>query len=254
MFKVIYDVNFEKLKSLLLRASNQYIPEPMRFKTAFALIFLLLPLTLPGQKLYTVSGGEMIFQAALVDYKDGDAANTNLRYSSFFHFGEFIHHDFGDHVGVFSGIGMRNVGFILEEQDVKTKFRSYNLGIPLAFKAGSFTRNLYFFGGTEYEWMFHFKQKVFENGNKYKYNRWFSNRTPDFIPSVFAGFQFPAGMQVKFRYYLDNFLNNKYNGGDPRNDYTTFDNTRIWYISVSYMIRNNRIRESVPDHTEIADL
>jgi hypothetical protein len=254
MFKAIYEVNFEKLKSLHLRASNQFNPDCMRVKTIYALIFLLFPLTLGAQQFYSVSGGEMIFQSAIVDYKNGDAANTNLRYSSFFHFGEFIHHDFGDHVGIFSGIGMRNVGFIREEQDVKTKYRSYNLGVPLALKAGSFSRNLYFFGGAEYEWMFHFKQKVFDNGDKIKYNRWFSNRTPAFIPSVFAGFQFPAGMQLKFRYYLDNFLNNKYKGNGNYSDYTNFDHTRVWYISVSYMIRNNRIRESVPDQTEIADL
>ena len=61
--------------------------------------------------------------------------------------------------------------------------------------------------------MFHFKQKTFIDGAKYKYSDWFSSRTPTFIPSVFAGIQFPGGLQVKVKYYLDDFLNHKFNGG-----------------------------------------
>jgi hypothetical protein len=215
----------------------------------------LLSLTVAAQKPYTVSGGEMIFQSALVEDPNGDAINTNLRFSGYFHFGEYVHFDMGDHIGLFSGIGMRNVGFIIEEEDIKTKFRSYNLGIPIAVKAGSFARNLYVFGGAEYEWMFHFKQKVFDNGDKIKYNKWFSDRTPRFIPSVFAGMQFPAGIQLKFRYYLNNFLNNQYQGSGSYSDYyAKYDKTRVWYISVSYMIKNNKIRESASVPIEVANL
>lgn len=226
----------------------------MIFRTGFSLVCLLLSVTVRAQKVYSVSGGEMIFQSAVADYRNGDAVNTNLRFSTYFHFGEFVHLDMGDHIGLFSGIGMRNVGFIVEENEIKTKFRSYNLGIPIALKAGSFARNIYVFGGAEYEWMFHFKQKVFDQGNKIKSSEWFSDRTPGLIPSVFAGVQFPAGIQLKFRYYLANFLDNGYQGSGLYSDYTRFDKTRVWYISLSFMIRNNRIRESTPIPVEIADL
>lgn len=216
-------------------------------------ILLLCPATVFSQKFYTVSGGEIIFQSALVEQNNNDI-NTNLRFTAGFHAGEFLHFDLGDFVGVFSGIGLRNVGFITEENDIRIKYRSFNLGIPLAIKLGSFKKNFYAFGGAEYEWMVHFKQKIFMEDNKYKNSKWFSNRTPRFIPSAFAGFQFPGGIQVKVKYYLDNFLNHKFDGGDIYNDYTAFNKTQIWYISLSFMVKHKKANNLKPIPVEIAIL
>jgi hypothetical protein len=199
-------------------------------------VIVLFNVSLRAQKVYTTSGGEIIFQSAIIE-SNGENLNTNIRFTLAFHLGELVHFDFGENIGIFSGIGVRNVGFITNEEDIKIKFRSYNLGIPLALKIGSFKKNLYVFGGAEYEWMFHFKQKTFRDGTKYKKSAWFSEQTPAFIPSVFAGIQFPEGFQLKFKYYLNDFLNHKYNGG-PYENYTLLNKSQIWYISVSYMIRN----------------
>jgi len=102
--------------------------------------------------------------------------------------------------------------------------------------------------------MFVFKQKIFENDEKTKYVEWFSNRTPHFIPSVFAGMQFPYGMQVKFRYYLDNYLNHNYKGSTTYSDYTSFNKTQVWYISFSYVIRNRNIKQSKYIERDVAGL
>jgi len=222
-------------------------------------VFILYLVTLfwafpaSAQKFYTMSGGEIIFSSSIVEQNHSDV-NSNLRFTLFFHVGEFFHLDLGNNVGFFSGIGLRNVGFITEEDDLKIKYRSYNLGVPFAFKAGSFRKNLYVFGGAEYEWMFHFKQKVFVNDEKSKYSSWFSNRTDDFIPSVFGGVQFPKGFQVKFKYYLRDFLNHNYDGGGLYTNYTTFNKTQVWYISLSYLIKNNRIKETRTKPDEMATL
>ena len=200
--------------------------------------FLLIYSVSYSQEVYTMSGGEIIFQSGHITQADNDV-NTNLRFTMALHIGEFIHADFGNNFGLFSGIGIRNVGFITDENDIRIKYRSYTLGIPMAFKIGSFKENLYFFGGAEYEWMFNFKQKTLRDGGKYKYSSWFSSRTPALIPSVFAGFQFTGGLQVKFRYYLDNFLNHNFNGGEY-SDYTLFSKTQVWYIALSYLIRNKK--------------
>jgi hypothetical protein len=223
-----------------------------RFLTGLIFCFLFV-LYATSQKVYTLSAGEIIFQSALVKQNNKDI-NTNLRFTAAFHFGEYVHVDLGNHFGLFSGIGLRNVGFITNENKIRIKYRSYNLGIPLAFKLGSFKKNLYVFGGAEYEWMIHFKQKTFIDGEKIKYAKWFSNRTPAFIPSVFAGFQFPAGIQVKFKYYLDNYLNHYFKDGDGYNDYTGFDKTRVWYISMSFFIRNEKKNSSKQIPIEIANL
>ena len=225
----------------------------MKYSNFLCLITLFFAYPVSAQKVYTMSGGELIFSSSIIEQNESDV-NSNLRFTLFFHLGEFVHLDLGNNFGFFSGIGLRNVGFITEENDLKIKYRSYNLGVPIAFKTGSFRKNLYVFGGAEYEWMFQFKQKVFENEEKTKYTAWFSNRTNDFIPSVFGGVQFPKGFQIKFKYYLRDFLNHQYNGGGAYNNYTTFNRTQVWYISLSYLIRNNKIKESRVKSYEVATL
>jgi hypothetical protein len=205
-------------------------------------LFVFLVTGIHAQHVYSTSGGELIFQSAVIE-QNGDNVNTNLRFTLWFHAGEYVHLDAGNNIGFFSGIGIRNVGFITSENDVKTKYRSYNLGIPLALKLGSFKDNFYIYGGGEYEWMFHFKQKTFIDDDKIKYSKWFSDRTPHFIPSVFAGIQFPKGINIKFKYYLDDFLNHKYQGSGVNSDYTPFTKTQVWYIALSFQFRNDQLRD-----------
>ncbi len=213
---------------------------------------MLFNLSLRAQKVYTVSGGEIIFQSGNIEKKINGVntgVNTNLRFTLFFHVGEYVHYDITDNIGIFSGLGIRNVGFITDEDSIKAKYRTYNLGMPLAIKFGSFKKNLFLFGGAEYEWMFHFKQKTFVDNTKTKYTSWFSKHTPALIPSVFVGLQLPAGFQFKFRYYLDNYLEEKYTYMSAPEG---FNKTQVWYISVSYQIRNNKIKEYKPISTDMA--
>jgi hypothetical protein len=226
----------------------------MKYKilAVFVIVSFVLTVTeLKAQKVYGTSSGEMIFQSAMIEQL-GDDANSNMRFTLWFHAGEYVHLDAGNNIGFFSGMGIRNVGFITSDNDIKNKYRSYNLGIPLALKLGSFKDHFYIYGGGEYEWMFHFKQKTILGDEKIKYRKWFSNRTPGLIPSVFAGIQFPKGLNIKFRYYLDNFLNHDYQGSGPYSDYTAFDKTRVWYISLSFQIKNAQIKDFNGISTEMA--
>ena len=195
-----------------------------------------------AQDVYTITGGELLFQSGSIEQNGADM-NTNMRFTLWFHLGEYVHLDVSKNIGFFTGLGVRNVGFITEENDIKTKYRSYMLGAPIALKLGSFKDNFFVYGGAEYEWMFHFKQKTFVNDEKIKYSDWFSNRTPSFIPSVFAGIQFPYGLNVKFKYYLNDFLNHDYQGSGDYSDYTTFTSTQVWYISVSFQIKNSKMKD-----------
>jgi hypothetical protein len=195
-----------------------------------------------AQDVYSITSGELLFQSGSIE-QNGEAMNTNMRFTLWFHLGEYVHLDVSKNIGFFTGLGVRNVGFITEENDIKTKYRSYMLGAPIALKLGSFKDNFFVYGGAEYEWMFHFKQKTFVNDEKIKYSEWFSNRTPSFIPSVFAGIQFPYGLNVKFKYYLNDFLNHDYQGSGDYADYTTFTSTQVWYISVSFQIKNSKMKD-----------
>ncbi len=209
------------------------------------LLFLLIAGSLPNdsqaqnvqKKFYGTTGGELIFSFADVEYDDLNI-NTNMRFTLFFHAGHYVHYDFAERLGAFSGLGIRNVGYITKTDDIKTKRRSYMLGMPLALKIGNLAENNYMFFGAEYEWLFNYKQKKFEDGTKSKYNEWFSDRTNTFLPSVFVGIQFPIGLNVKVKYYLENFMNQNYRGEefwDPVS-YEHWD-TQIIYLSLSFNLK-----------------
>lgn len=141
-----------------------------------------------------------------------DKSTPVVRYSTFLHVGEQLHLNFGNSVGMYTGIGMRNIGMINRLSDsVKVKQRVYSLGIPVALKIGNMGKRSYAAFGAEMELFFNYKQKTFKGssgrGDKVeKFNEWFSDRTPLFNPSVFAEFNFGKGTYLKVRYYLNNFL------------------------------------------------
>jgi hypothetical protein len=197
-----------------------------------------------SQVVYPVSSGEIIFSFADVE-RNGVNVPTNMRFTVFFNYGQYWHFDIGNNVGFYTGGAIRNVGFITDEDNFKVKRRSYTLGVPLALKLGSFGDNFYIFGGGEYEWLFHYKQKIFQNDNKIKRTEWLSDRTARFLPSLFAGIQFPKGLNIKFKYYLDEFLNRDFTGtdlGEPV-DYSEFNQTQIFYVSVSFQLKGKKYRE-----------
>jgi hypothetical protein len=206
-----------------------------------------------AQKVYPTTTGEMLFQWADVELAGSNITSRPPRWTIFFHWGQYYHYDFTDNLGLFTGLAIRNVGFIYDE-DIprKTIRRSYTLGLPVAVKLGSFKDHLYFFGGGEYELLFHYKGKRWlsneRSGSKIKDKEWFSDKTERFVPSVFAGVQFPGGINVKFKMYLGNFLNKDYVGSDlgEQNvafaDYTKLD---LYYVSISWQFRTDKIRDYV---------
>jgi hypothetical protein len=230
----------------------------------------LINIPLLAQHVYPVTSGELIFsqsnasftQAFLDQYPGAGLSGNNVRFTAFFHLGQYIHCDFTDNIGFFSGLGVRNVGMITDETlptnvytpGVEIQYENYNiirrqymLGVPLAIKLGSFKNHVYFFGGGEYEMAFHLKEKFWtgsfdRSGPKTKSMEWFSSQTPTFLPSVFAGVQFPRGINLKFKYYLTDFLNTDYkvstnsNEGSPFSisDLTRYKSSQLFYFSLCW--------------------
>ena len=137
--------------------------------------------------------------------------NPIPRYSTFFHFGEQFHVNLGKSFGLYTGIGVRNIGMINRLNDtIKIKQRVYALGIPVGIKLGDMQKRVYAALGAELELFFNYKQKTFlgsGRGDKVeKFNEWFSDRTPLLNPSLFVEFNFKKGTYIKLRYYPMNFL------------------------------------------------
>jgi hypothetical protein len=213
-------------------------------KKAIVIIFLLNLLLFSAfsqEKFYAENSGEFIFSFANVE-QYGVKVPNKMRFSLFLHLGQNLHYDFTNNIGMYSGYALRNIGFIIQEGDVKTKHRTYSIGVPLALKIGSFSDHFYVYGGGSYEMFFHYKRKRFEDGNKSKYSEWFSDRTDLFAPSLFAGVQFPKGINLKFKYYPNNFLNNDYSGPDQV-DYSSYNKSNLFYIALSFNIRTDKIKQ-----------
>ncbi len=230
------------------------------------LLFILNLVKVSGQNVYTVTSGEMIFSWANLELKNSYQAafpeakivDTPPRFTIFFHLGQYLHTDFDNNSGFFTGLAIRNVGFISDEvlptvndptssqdyQDYKIIRRLYTLGVPLAIKLGSFKDHVYFFGGAEMEWGFHMKEKYWDEhsrkGSKVKRTQWFPDNTEAFIPSLMGGIQFPKGLNVKFKYYLNDFIDREYEGrGTPTDvsNLTIYRSSQVMYLSFSWQFR-----------------
>lgn len=117
-----------------------------------------------NKKSYTTTGGEMIFSWAQVK-KGGEDATAIVRWSPVFNFQFQYHNDFSSRAGFFTGVNIRNVGFIFDDPttvNTRYKARVYDLGVPVALKLGNM-RGLCLFGGYEIEFPFNYKEKRFVN-------------------------------------------------------------------------------------------
>ena len=249
----------------------------LTFFISASLLLISIQALAQQKKLYSVTSGEMIFsqssasftQEFLDQYPNARLAANNVRYTIFFHLGQYIHYDFNNTFGLYSGLAIRNVGMITDEtlpqtvasagdtalyNDYKIIRRQYTLGIPLALKLGSLGKHIYFFGGAEAELAFHFKEKYWtgefdRDDSKTKEKEWFANQTPAFLPSVFAGVQLPGGFNLKFKYYLTDFLDTSYKVSSNSQEGSTFsvsdlsryEKSPMFYFSLCWQFKTDEL-------------
>jgi len=218
--------------------------------TLLLLVFSFIIIFADAQvKPYVTTGGEIIFSFADIDNNDINPDNI-IRFSPVFNLQVFGNFDFGKNFGLIAGGSIRNVGFINGNTDpdnsgIKQKYRTYNFGIPIGFKIGVLDK-VFLFGGYEIEFPFHYKEKTFINGVKQdaKISTWFTNRVPTFYNSVYAGIQFPYGLNLKFKYYFTNFFNENYSETVNGELLTPYDGYKanVFYFSLSFaLFQNNHI-------------
>jgi len=218
----------------------------MMKKLTIILVFgIMTAATLLGQsKSYVTTGGEMIFSFADIT-DNGQSAESTLRWAPVVNIQSMLNKDLSSRVGLFTGIAVRNVGYIYDNytdpsNDVvyKKKFRSYNIGIPVGIKIGNLDK-MFIYGGYEVEFPFLYKEKTFDGGDKIdKITGWFSNRQEPVQHGFLVGIQFPYGMNVKFKYYLSEFHNQDYIDGAGNKPYAGL-NSQVFYFSLSYLMFKN---------------
>lgn len=216
-------------------------------KKTITLFIFCLYLTISGfsqAKTYFSSGLEMIFSLANIN-DNGNSPSSTLRWAPVFNLQSMVNADFNQHVGVFSGLAVRNVGYIYDhytdpssENTYKKKFRSYNLAVPVGIKIGNLDK-MFIYGGYEVELPFLYKEKTFDNGDKIsKITGWFSNREQLFQHGFLVGVQFPYGLNLKFKYYVSEFHNEAYTDGSGNKPYAGL-NSHVFFFSLStYLFKN----------------
>jgi hypothetical protein len=202
-----------------------------------------------GKPIYVSLSAEMIFSFASIDNKGNESGNV-MRWAPFFNPQCMFNYDVNSVFGLFTGLAIRNVGFIYQKPEdssyTKYKYRTYNLGIPFGFKVGKMNKVM-FFAGYEMEFPFAYKEKQFVN--EVKENKdviWFSDRVEKFQQSVLAGVQLPFGATIKFKYYFTNFHNRNYiamvNGVETK----PYDfKSNVFYFSLAFNVFS-RLHEYSP--------
>jgi hypothetical protein len=221
-------------------------------KSRISILAIFLFLTMPLLKaqtgeFYTTTGSEMIFSWASIE-DNGVEQGSTLRWTPVINIQTMVNYDPSRKFGLFSGLGVRNVGYIYDDYtdpqtgDIeKKKFRNYNIGIPVGIKIGNMD-GLFVYGGYEIEFPLAYKEKTFQNEIKEdKFVVWFSNRVPSLYHTFMAGIQFPYGASLKFKYYLTNFHNKDFTETVNGVQYKPYENlnANVFYISLCFDLFEN---------------
>ncbi len=190
-----------------------------------------------------------IFSTALVQHTGQAEKLTTLRFSYIVNFGFNLNYDFNRHIGLMTGAGIKNIGFIEKFADSTVKRRIYALGVPLGIKIGNLhKRNFVFLGGGA-DVPVNYREKGFiKRGDKEKFNEWFSERTPTFLPYVFAGVSASPGVTLKLQYYPGNFMNRDYVAPNPQAHhpavpvmpYKSYERSNLLMLSIGVDLHYNK--------------
>jgi hypothetical protein len=215
--------------------------------TLFVFCTLLAVSAFSQSKHYFTSGCEIIFSEAIISDANRSNAVSTLRFAPIISLQSMVNVDMSKKLGLFTGLAVRNVGYIYDNYstvvpegvtDIKKKFRTYNIGVPIGVKIGNLD-GLFFYGGYEIEFPYVYKEKTFNTAGEKENSQvyWFSNRTNNLQQSWLVGIQFPYGMNVKFKHYFTEFHNQNFeaNGIKP---YKGLE-SKIWYISLTANLFKN---------------
>ncbi len=193
-----------------------------------------------GNRVYITYGPEVIMSFGLIDGINDDAG-TVMRFTPAFNFAVQANKDFGKHFGLTLGVTVHNSGFILNYSDtsLRYKFRTYNVGIPVAIKLGNMNKG-YFYMGYEPEFPVGYREKKYIYNDESDFKEWFSDRTPVVYHSVFAGYNFAPGVGVKIKYYLSEFFNRDFVDSAGNKPYKNLK-VNVLYLAFDFMLfRNNK--------------
>ena len=205
----------------------------------------------PVQRFYigTAFDGAIFSSATIQENQSGTVINKTgtVRFSDVINFGFTFNYNVGRHFGIYTGIDMKNLGFIEKNSaGLTVKRRTYNIGVPVGIKIGNMvTARPYLFLGGGVDAPFNYREKTFTiRDQKTKFSEWFSNRTPALMPYVFAGGSVYHGITVKVQYYPGNFLNPNFKTSGGSQPYLGYD-VQIFLLSLGFPVQLSKHHDIV---------
>lgn len=206
----------------------------------FSYIFAQTKTVTKDDKPYFTSGGEWIFSTGTLQNN-----NNVLRFSPVINLQTLLNFDKSESFGWFTGINIRNVGFIFDESaSVRKKVRNYNLGIPIGVKLGHM-EDRFFFAGYELEIAMNYRERTFVDEKRTeRFSVWFSDRVNTLQHALFIGYNLPKGTSIKAKYYLNSFFNQSFTASDGNGGtFRPYEglNANIFYISLNFDLFRNGV-------------
>lgn len=166
----------------------------------------------PLKKWYLTNAMDgVIFSTSSLEVPGETKQLSTLRFTYFFNFGTHFNYNFNERFGVYTGVGIRNIGLIEKNGDTTIKRRVYTLNVPVAFKIGNMVKNNYLVIGGGIDLPFNYREKTYTDRRKKAiFNEWFSDRTPAVMPYVQVGGMFNPGVAVNIQFFPGNFFNTNF--------------------------------------------
>ncbi len=159
---------------------------------------------LENKRFYGVFESKTLFQIGLLQDSAGGNMGSIVRFAPFANYTVQMHKDITNKFGVYTGVGIKNVGFITKyNAEYTVKSRAYCLSVPLGLKFGNMNKETYFYVAGEFLAKLDYKEKIFDDGDKSK-----TKNLGDINPINYSGM---AGFNIKeFTFGVEYTLNNLY--------------------------------------------
>ena len=189
-------------------------------------------------KAYFVFEETWNFQYGMIQDNTGHKANSIVRFAPIGNMSLQLNKDFGNAVGIYTGLGTKNLGFITKNDTTgeRVKSRAYCLSVPVGLKFGNMKKEKYFYLQGEFLWQFDYKEKVFSDGQKTKRKNFYSPGINAINWSTTAGFNY-KGLTFGVEYTLTNFFSSNYRFQDVKNAnivYPTIEKSQILTFFIGF--------------------
>jgi len=198
------------------------------------LIILVKPTISSSQRLYpSIEWSHILSGIQFKGNFTSGSPKSSLRYTAFPNLCSHLNLKLFKFLGVSIGLGIRNIGLILNLDTVEIKYRALPIHIPLTLKFGKINKpRLYGLAGFDSHIMVFFKEaRYVDNKRYYKESASQSSKLNSWMPSIFVGAH-ALNLELKFQLALANFLNPTY----PFDHFLSSNSitNRLWWISLSF--------------------